>query len=303
MNSLILHIEYLLLRHDCVIVPGLGAFIATYVPARIDMENGSLLPPSRSVVFNQAVSTDDGLLANSIARKFNLSFEEARQVMFREIGHIKQKLATERIFTLEKIGSLSLSEENTLLFSPVSGNDALAYIPGYNPIYPSSLAKKKVVTEVKKHRIKYRFGRRFGKIAASIALTASIAIASFLYPFPSDNREQRASVMPVENLFVKSDEPARVTKIIEEKVDSTPLADESLSRKHYLIVATFSTQQEAERYAADNSTAEFPLITVASRKVIRVAAASSDNREDLQKRLNSKTFISRFSNPWIWSRN
>ncbi|MDE5875628.1 MAG: hypothetical protein K2H15_08270, partial [Muribaculaceae bacterium] len=182
MNSLILHIEYLLLRHDCVIVPGLGAFIATYVPARIDMENGVLLPPSRPVVFNQAVSTDDGLLANSIARKFNLSFEEARQVMFREIAHIKQMLAKEGMISLGKIGALSLSEENTLVFIPASGNDALSSLHGLAPVYPASLPMKKVEEEVNHHRVKRGIGRRIGKFAAAIALTASIAIASFLYP-------------------------------------------------------------------------------------------------------------------------
>ena len=68
MNHLILHIEYLLLRHDCVIVPGLGAFIATASPALIDVVKGPMLPPRRSVMVNQAVTTADGLLPNSIGR-------------------------------------------------------------------------------------------------------------------------------------------------------------------------------------------------------------------------------------------
>ena len=38
-NSITRHIEYLILRHDCVIVPELGAFIAQYSPARIDEIN------------------------------------------------------------------------------------------------------------------------------------------------------------------------------------------------------------------------------------------------------------------------
>ncbi|MDE6077369.1 MAG: hypothetical protein K2G29_06510, partial [Muribaculaceae bacterium] len=68
MNVLFRHIEFLLTRHDCVIVPGLGAFIVTSAPAVIDRASRRVSPPSRSVLFNQAVTLDDGRLANSYAR-------------------------------------------------------------------------------------------------------------------------------------------------------------------------------------------------------------------------------------------
>ncbi|MDE6547663.1 MAG: SPOR domain-containing protein, partial [Muribaculaceae bacterium] len=47
MDILPLHIEYLLTRHDCVIVPGIGAFIATETEAFIDLENGVIRPRRR----------------------------------------------------------------------------------------------------------------------------------------------------------------------------------------------------------------------------------------------------------------
>ena len=89
MNNLFRHIEYLLLRHDCVIVPGLGAFISASRPAKIDMQEGKILPPSKSLMFNQSVATDDGLLANSFARKTGMKFEEARQAVVHEVNDIK----------------------------------------------------------------------------------------------------------------------------------------------------------------------------------------------------------------------
>lgn len=95
MNTLFQHIEYLLLRHDCVIVPGLGAFISTIRPARIDMENHRILPPARSVMFNQAVTVDDGLLANSYARRFNISFEEGRQLIVRDVKSLKDTIISD----------------------------------------------------------------------------------------------------------------------------------------------------------------------------------------------------------------
>lgn len=44
MNPFFQHIEFLLLRHDCVVIPGLGAFIVNMVPAHIDYEKGWSLP-------------------------------------------------------------------------------------------------------------------------------------------------------------------------------------------------------------------------------------------------------------------
>lgn len=66
-----------------MVIPGLGAFIVNMVPAHIDYEKRVVTPPSRSLMFNQAVALDDGLLANSIARKNSISFEDARQIVVR----------------------------------------------------------------------------------------------------------------------------------------------------------------------------------------------------------------------------
>ena len=44
MERLSIHIEYLLLRHDCVVVPGFGAFINARSEARVDSESGQVYP-------------------------------------------------------------------------------------------------------------------------------------------------------------------------------------------------------------------------------------------------------------------
>ena len=68
MNELAIHIEYLLLSHNCVIVPQLGAFRADNTPARwIDSEN-LYMPPIRNVHFNPLINVDkENILINSIA--------------------------------------------------------------------------------------------------------------------------------------------------------------------------------------------------------------------------------------------
>lgn len=303
MNNLILHIEYLLQRHDCVIVPGLGAFIATEIPAKIDMEKGVMVPPGRSVMFNQAVTTDDGLLTNSIVRREGLSFEEGRQVLFREVSIIKNELNLRGSFSVGKIGTLLIGESNTLLFVPSDSSDSLSVFPGLKEICVEISKEKNGYSS--ERNPKFKFIKSIGKIAAVVIVTAAIAIATLLYPMPSDQREQKASVVPVEALFSKqgnNDVPKEslVTNL------SNPRATDSVTSEtkptYYLIVATFNSSKEAETYAARYSTPEYPLMTVSTNKVTRVTVASSDNKEDLQQRLNSKEVRSRFSNPWIWKK-
>ena len=49
MIELAKHIEVLLLENDCVIVPGLGGFIAHNRPATWRTDSGEFFPPLRSI--------------------------------------------------------------------------------------------------------------------------------------------------------------------------------------------------------------------------------------------------------------
>ena len=84
MFSIIEHIEYLISDHDCVVVPGLGAFIAQYIHAEIDLERGVILPPRRVLSFNAAVCHNDGVLAGS---------ERLRQTLFLMVETLRQSIA------------------------------------------------------------------------------------------------------------------------------------------------------------------------------------------------------------------
>lgn len=305
MNNIFRHIEYLILQHDCVIVPGFGAFIATVSPARIDRELGKIIPPCRSVMFNQSVTIDDGLLANSISRKENLSFEESRQVILKEVENLKKKLLSDMCVCIGGLGEIILGEEQNMLFQPSSIWSRGAQELGYHAV---SLPTVKESRSSSLH-----LTSRFSKIAAAVVAITVIAIAAIINPLsPSDFREERASVVPVEVLVnpqkalshntvenskasISTTEPFSAIENCSEK-KSDP------SDRFFLIVGTFETSDEAQRFADSNSTDEYHLITVPSRKVTRVALASSDVKEELLPMLKSKELAVRFPNSWIWSR-
>ena len=46
------HIGQLVLKQECVIIPGLGAFLTNYHAAEINPRQHHILPPTRKLVFN-----------------------------------------------------------------------------------------------------------------------------------------------------------------------------------------------------------------------------------------------------------
>ncbi|MDE5814621.1 MAG: hypothetical protein K2H72_10080, partial [Muribaculaceae bacterium] len=118
MDILPLHIEYLLSRHDCVIVPGLGAFIATETDAYIDFEAGLIRPRRREISFNSSVVTDDGLLSHSIARREGLSYEDARRISAQLSQRMAADLEEEGEVSIGMIGRLVKDSEGLVSFQP-----------------------------------------------------------------------------------------------------------------------------------------------------------------------------------------
>lgn len=86
------HIEYLLIHHDCVVVPGLGAFMINEEGAGYDAENKRLLPPSRSVGFNPEVRHNDALLVGSISRREGMSIDAARGELDTEVASMLHQI-------------------------------------------------------------------------------------------------------------------------------------------------------------------------------------------------------------------
>ena len=104
MERLSIHIEYLLLRHDCVVVPGFGAFINARSEARVDSESGQVYPMMREVRFNSALVHDDGLLAGSFARKYRVPFAEGREMLRKSIESLRRTMASDGEVTIGRLG-------------------------------------------------------------------------------------------------------------------------------------------------------------------------------------------------------
>ncbi|MDF1673810.1 MAG: SPOR domain-containing protein [Vicingaceae bacterium] len=112
------HISELLYKHDCVIIPALGGFVANYQPAKINGIQNTFYPPSKSISFNRSLINNDGLLANHVAQKEKVSYPNACKRVEQEVANINVNLKNKKRVLLKDVGTLFLDSENRLQFEP-----------------------------------------------------------------------------------------------------------------------------------------------------------------------------------------
>ena len=106
----------LLLQNDCVVIPALGGFVANYNSAKIDVKNGLISPPSKSLSFNKNLTKNDGLLISCLADQKKIPFDEAKQVISLEVQLLKSKLNQNERIHFKNVGFLYMNESGKISF-------------------------------------------------------------------------------------------------------------------------------------------------------------------------------------------
>jgi hypothetical protein len=111
-------IRELLFGHDCVIIPGFGAFIGNYNPAWIDKKTGTFHPPVKQISFNRNLIHNDGLLVGRIAGSSGMNYGEAKGMVEEFAGDARRKLERGEKILFDHIGSFVNNQEGNLQFEP-----------------------------------------------------------------------------------------------------------------------------------------------------------------------------------------
>jgi hypothetical protein len=106
----------LLLRHNCVIIPSFGGFVAKPVSAKIDYDKGTMLPPSKSLLFNRQLINNDGLLVNEFAQVNKLSFDEASKALQETVATWNNQLTAGGRIEIDRVGNLFYDDERNICF-------------------------------------------------------------------------------------------------------------------------------------------------------------------------------------------
>lgn len=148
MNELSRHIEILLLSNDCVVVPGLGGFVAHHVDARYDDGDGLFLPPLRTLGFNPQLTMNDSLLVQSYMESYDMSYPEALRRIQHDVEELRETLSNNGSYELTDIGKLYVTDEGKTAFTPCEAGILTPLLYGLSsfdiaPIKTRKLAKEK----------------------------------------------------------------------------------------------------------------------------------------------------------------
>lgn len=128
------HIAALLYQHDCVIIPTFGGFVANSVPAREQVAKHIIYPPSKKIAFNKKLVYNDGLLANYIAQKQNITYTKANEQIASYVKICNQLLNEGGGLDIENIGRFFYDKERNLQFEADMGVNYLLASYGLTPV-------------------------------------------------------------------------------------------------------------------------------------------------------------------------
>ena len=152
------HINDLLYRYNCVIIPDFGGFVTNKISAKMNKTSNTFYPPAKQITFNSHLKVNDGLLANYIASSENISFEKASNILAISVIKWKNEIKTKPI-QIAAVGVLTLNESGQIIFEPNKKINYLTESFGLTPIESESITRNKAhviplipIVEMEEHK-------------------------------------------------------------------------------------------------------------------------------------------------------
>jgi nucleoid DNA-binding protein len=298
-------VSRLLLRHNCVIIPDFGGFVARISPSEIDEIRGVIYPPKKSILFNQQLILSDGLLTSEYALTNELTFTESQEKIKQIVSIWKEELNKGEAISIEKVGTLQMSENgslqfvqdrffNLLLSSFGLGN--VKFVPVVADVTETELQNERIPVELEKKKsliekaddevdvsiIEHPAARKrttTWKIALAAACILPIAFYSYWIPVQTNVLESGIFSTQDFNPFSKIKDSKYTQNSIEkgEKLNEDKGLEEQLNQ--------LDPSAETFSYEWDEST----FLTIPLHKIANSAVLTSNSSEDQSDVLTSNT--------------
>lgn len=317
-NRIILHISYLLTHHDCVVVPGLGAFLNHYREAWIDEKTFVFHAPSVSVGFNPEIDYNDWMLADSISRREEISRESAMRIVTEEVKSMRYQLESDREISLGELGILRFNGGSTPEFiaDPDKADSAFAGLRDIN------LNDTDEVVSIGEHmapaRNRHPLITGFLRVAACFAAIL-MAATLFLHISGDDNRsdvhfasiDSGLSAYALADALWGNNPPATPELVIAGVVEKQTEVEvkhviNASSREitringddpYLVIVGSFASAEQAETFMSRHGDYNLGLMTTDGN--YRVYAASARSIQAALEAADSPLFKERFAQSWV----
>ena len=266
MQNIFSHIAYLLTKHECVIVPGFGALVHSYMPATA-MDGGVFASPTVSLGFNPELKHNDGILADSLKRERKISYKDANKMVSDFSVRLDNLLKNKKEVAIPQVGRFILSENKKIIFSPATDLSANADQFGFKnfhmPLLSEIVAPQPLAKEEpeKSRENKQVVMVPLSKRLLTAASVAAIALIFMLFSTPIDNKDipmqyagmfssytfSMPEIIPVDSL------EEQVVENVEKQDTEVPAVQQEIipvvnsSDDYLIIIASFPNRREAER--------------------------------------------------------
>jgi len=309
------YIKDLLFIHDCVILPGLGGFVANYCAAEVNPLNNEILPPSKAIGFNRNLTQNDGLLINCLAEAEKMTYSEAERAIEFYIEDISVRLRRNERVNFDELGELFYNKRHNLQFEPAKDINFLAELFGMESFeLPAQLIEEN--TKIRTLIIKDNFWNRFSfkrKLYAAVSIPFFLGLAfipvnlsnyqhqvtaSFNIMEKSPDVEKAASIKLHEGISPANELVSFEPRIIYAK-PKYAAKNKSVKGKYYLIAGSFSNIENAKILKNVIEANSYPASIIKNNNLYSVALNKFSSKKEanrfrqrvLQKNPNASCWV------------
>ena len=289
-NSIPYYISKLIYLHDCVIIPGFGGFVGSQISSKINKLTGEITPPSKQILFNKNLNTNDGLLISYVAEEEGITNKEADEIVRNYVLELKDKLQKSKILRIKEIGLFVIGKEKNIIFTQDTSVNYSLDSFGMTHIYSKKVVHNKILPtkEIQKNIQSIRRDPLFiNKMMKVAAIILPLIVLSYLSV--SQQNKINTIYMQMANLnpFYKATEETIISNNLEvsTKVKSTEEVDVPIEipviqkEKFYIIGGAFSKRENAEKLALKLKQWHYNTEILENGSLFRVSYNSFSNKE------------------------
>ena len=266
MEKLVQNISRLIAQHNCVIMPGIGAFLAHRVPAYYSAADKVFMPPHRELGFNPQVTVDDALLLSEYMNSGKLSYEEAATALSKDIDTLRSNLSATGVVCFGELGTFTMDIEGKIYFAPNKNGIDDPYNYGFEPlaIAPLSELKKKDIV-IKRSNVK-----KYISAVAAVIILAFVLVPFGKKMYNDENQLSVAGFVSTENVSKPAAKTVETVTVVAQEVYDCEIAPVAET-----VTPTINTVEVA---VTEPAVSEMP----ASNEKHSIIVASSPNAKNAQ---------------------
>lgn len=315
-NLIFRYTEFLLISHSCVIIPDLGAFIINNESTEYLEEE--IRVPEYSVIFNQDLKHNDGLLCSLIRQHENISYEASCKKIKQAVLNIKSALQKNSKIKCHNLGEFITNENHSISF--IANNQYFhPSVFGLEPVLLRQVTEIDIEDTSKKRKAKKNYS--IGRIASAAALilfflAPSIDItdqdsrkfnqqASFVHLLSNSTDTKAESQAITDNISI-SDATKKESVITSTEGENSIIQSQEKKispRTYYIILGSEKNEYEAQ-ILKNKIEADFPNITVLKVKNrYRLYSVSFDEKPEAEKYLTKfRNDNPKYKTAWLYSK-